>query len=95
MNLSVNYEELDTTGKKVLSQAEEFKNLLNNISNINENLKSQWQGQDSAKYANAVEAQAKIMKNLADTIESIGNYMIKVASAYKEVAENNASSINY
>ena len=93
MNLSVNHENLDIAGATVLSHNNDFRDLLASIQSINDSLTQVWQGQDAAKYTNAINEQAQTMKQLSDTIESIGNYLRKVSAAYRDAQENNMNGI--
>ena len=94
MNLSVNHEQLDNAGRTVLQHDGDFRTLLSEIQSVNDSLTQVWQGEDASKYTNAITEQAQTMQKLADTIESIGNYLVKVSAAYREAQENNMSGIN-
>lgn len=93
MDLRVNYQETITTGNNVTSKGEEFNQLLTKVNTINNDLKTYWEGQDASKYSNAVAEQAQVMKQLQETIDEIGAFLVKAGNAYKEAMETNASGI--
>ena len=93
MNLNINYQETRNTGTSVLNQAGEFKTLLENIKAINNELKDYWQGADATKYSGAVDEQAQYMQKLADTVEEIGGFLIKVGDAYEQAMQQNSDAI--
>lgn len=94
MNLSINYEETRNVGSQLIIKSEDLNNLLNNINNINDQISQSWAGADAAKYFATVNEQAQYMRQLANTISEIGNYLIRVSNAYQSASENNANSIN-
>ena len=94
MNLGINYDDVRNTGQRLINSADEFKTLLNQIVNINENVNSAWQGTDAARYSEAVASQAQIMAELGNVIDEIGTYLVNVGNAYQRVAEDNASAIH-
>lgn len=94
MNLKIDYSQTRTLAAKVKSNAGDFANVLGMIKSTNENLKNYWKGDDANKYLGAVEEQAKTMDKLKDTIEEIGQFLDKVASAYEQVNEANQRGIN-
>ena len=94
MDLQINYPETISTGNQVTSKGNEFQDLLNKIKSRNTELKSFWEGSDAAKYSTAVEEQAVQMQKLADTIDEIGAFLVKVGNAYQEACESNASAIH-
>lgn len=93
MDLNINYQETRSTGSSVLNQGGEFRNLLGKIQNTNNELKTYWQGADASKYSGAVEEQATHMQKLADTIEEIGTFLIKVGDAYEQAMQQNSDAI--
>lgn len=93
MNLNIDYETTRATGRNVVSQAEEFNTLLNQINNINNALKGVWRGDDANTYGTAVEEQAKPMQALQEKMTEIGNFLVKVGDTYEQVMENN--KVNY
>ena len=93
MNLRVNYAETVDTGNQVTSKGSEFHELLNKVKSINDKLKAYWEGGDAATYSAAVEEEAKTMDALAQTIDEIGGYLVKVGNAYEEAMEQNKSAI--
>lgn len=93
-SLQINYSETISVGNQVTSKGSEFEQLLNKIKTINTELQSYWEGSDSSKYTQAVGEQAQTMQQLADTINEIGGFLVKVGQAYQEACENNASAIN-
>lgn len=92
MDLNIDYEALASLSTQVSSKGEEFQDLLNKIKNINEDLKTYWEGTDAAAYSKAVEDQAQYMQKLSDTIKEISAFLAKVNAAYKEACENNAAA---
>ncbi len=94
MDLKINYDETISVGNQVQTKGSEFQSLLNQIKTTNQDLKAAWEGQDASKYANAVEEQAQSMQKLCDTINEIGEFLVKVGQAYQKAAEENANAIN-
>lgn len=92
-DLKVNYSETISVGNNVSTKGGEFRDLLNKIKTANNELQSYWEGTDASKYTGAVAEQAEIMQNLADTIDEIGAFLVKVGNAYREAMETNASGI--
>ena len=92
-DLRVNYTETISTGNNVTTKGEEFKQLLSKIDSVNSELKTYWEGTDASKYSGAVEEQSQVMKQVAETIDEIGTFLVKTGNAYKEVMETNASGI--
>lgn len=93
MDLRINYEEVASVGRQITTKGEEFRSLLTRVRNVNSNLTNAWQGSDATKYTSAVEEQAMYMEKLANAIDEIGEFMVKVGKVYQEVNERNASSI--
>lgn len=93
MDLNINYQETRNTGNNVITQSEEFSNLLSKINNINSQLKGYWQGQDATKYSGAVEEQLQYMQQLKETIAEIGEFLIQVGNAYEEAMQRNCDAI--
>lgn len=89
MNLKINYDDIKEAGNNVQSSAGEFKTLLGEISTLNENLKSAWQGVDADKYTQKISEQAQIMNQLQATIDEIGAYLLRVAVAYENAMKEN------
>lgn len=92
MNLKIDYQATRTTGKNVKSNAGEFKSLLNEIHNQNEDLKKHWQGGDADSYTAKITEQEQIMNKLQTSMDEIGDYLIKVANAYEQAMEDNKVS---
>ncbi len=92
-DLKINYEETKTVGNQVAQKGQEFQELLNNIKKYNSELQSYWEGSDASKYSNAVATQAQTMQKLAESINEIGTFLVKVGNAYEEASQQNANSI--
>ncbi len=92
-DLRVNYSETISVGNNVTTKGGEFADLLAKIRNANSELQSHWEGQDASKYTGAVAEQAETMQKLAETIDEIGAFLVKVGNAYREAMETNASGI--
>lgn len=92
--LRISYSDASSVATRLSDCGENFHNLLNQIMNINENLKNYWEGSDAAKYSRAVEEQAKVMEQLAKRIEATGDFLIAVTQEYQSVQDNNVNSIN-
>ena len=93
MDLRINYQETISVGNQVSVKAEEFKNLLSRIRNVNSRLETAWQGTDASKYTNAVEEQTVYMDKLGEAMNEIGNFLVKVGNAYQEASQANANAI--
>ena len=93
MDLRINYGETITTGNQVTEKGNEFQELLNRIKEVNTELQTYWEGSDASKYSNSVATQAEYMQQLANTINEIGTFLVKVGQAYQEAMENNANAI--
>ena len=94
MDLNINYEETRTTGTQITNKGQEFRELLNKIMNINNQLKDSWQGSDAMKYANAITEQSQYMYQLSDTIDELGQTVVRIAVAYEQVCQDNEGAIN-
>lgn len=94
MDLKINYEQTMSTGNQVTEKGSDFQDLLNKIKSINTELKTYWEGSDASKYSTSVETQAEYMQQLANTINEIGSFLVKVGQAYQEACENNANAIH-
>lgn len=92
--LRINFAETTATGNQVSTKGGEFQELLNKIKSVNSELKSYWEGTDASKYSSAVEQQAQVMQELAETIDEIGTFLVKVGNAYQSASEDNANAIN-
>lgn len=92
--LRINFSETTATGNQVSAKGGEFQELLNKIKSVNSELKSYWEGTDASKYSSAVEQQAQVMQELAETIDEIGTFLVKVGNAYQSASEDNANAIN-
>ncbi len=93
MDLKINYSETISVGNQVTEKGNEFQDLLNKIKNVNSELQTYWEGNDASKYSNSVAEQAEQMQKLAETINEIGAFLVKVGNAYQEACENNANAI--
>ncbi len=91
-NLKIDYQATRTTGNNVKSNASEFKSLLNEIHNQNEDLKRHWQGADADSYTSKITEQEQVMNKLQVSMDEIGDYLIKVANAYEQAMEDNKVS---
>lgn len=92
MDLKIDYGETKQTGTNVKSYAGEFKTLLEEIHNQNEDLKSHWQGADADSYTSKISEQEQVMNKLQASMEEIGDYLVKVANAYQQAMEDNKLS---
>ena len=93
MDLNINYEETRSLGSQVMSKAETFSNLVRNVNDINTQVAQNWNGTDAAKYVGAVNEQIQNMAELAETIQVIGSYLVRVSNAYEQAAADNANAI--
>ena len=94
MDLKINYGETITVGNQVSNKGNDFQELLNRIKAVNTELQSYWEGQDASKYTTAVNTQAEEMQKLINTVNEIGQFLVKVGQAYQEAAESNAGAIH-
>ena len=93
-DLNINFSETRSVGNQVTTKGGEFTTLLTKIKGINADLQSYWEGSDASKYSTSVTTQAEYMQQLADTINEIGEFLVKVGNAYEEAMNNNVNSIN-
>lgn len=93
MDLKINYSETISVGNQVTEKGGEFQELLNRIKSVNTELQTYWEGSDASKYSTSVSQQAEYMQQLTNTINEIGEFLVKVGNAYREVSENNANAI--
>ena len=93
MNLSINYEETKQLGNQIISKAQMFDSLVRNVNELNAQVSQVWTGVDANKYLATVNEQNAYMRELAQTIELIGNYLVKVGNAYEQAASDNSSAI--
>ena len=93
MDLKVDYAAMRDLGNQVVQQSGEFQAYLNTIKNTNSQLASYWEGTDASKYSTAVNEQAVEMQKLADLINDIGLFLIKIGEAYRQANEDNESGI--
>ena len=91
-NLKIDYQATRTTGNNVKSNASEFKSLLNEIHSENEDLKPDGQGADADSYTSKITEQEQVMNKLQVSLDEIGDYLIKVATAYEQAMEDNKVS---
>lgn len=94
MDLRINFDETIQTGNYVSAKGEEFTELLAKVRAINTELQTYWEGTDATKYSSSVSIQAEQMQKLANTINEMGTFLVKVGKAYKEVSDGNANAIN-
>lgn len=92
--LKISFSETVSTGNQVTTKGSEFSDLLTKIKATNNELKGYWEGSDASKYSSAIEQQAVVMEDLANTVDEIGNFLVKVGNAYQEASEDNANAIN-
>lgn len=93
MDLKINYAETISVGNQVTAKGGEFQELLNKVKAVNGELQTYWQGSDASKYSASVSQQAEYMQQLANTVNEIGEFLVKVGQAYQEACENNANAI--
>lgn len=89
MDLRINYDETIAVGQNVVTKGGEFQDLLNKIKSVNNELRTYWEGQDASKYTEKVGQDAESMQKLCNTINEMGEFLIKVGEAYRNVSENN------
>ena len=94
MNLNIKWDELINVGNQVSEKGSDFQELLEKIRSVNTELQSYWEGQDAAKYSTAITSQLENMQKLANTINEIGPFLVKVGNAYNEASEKNANGVN-
>lgn len=93
-DLKINFEQTRSVGNQVTAKGNDFSALLTKIKGINTNLQTYWEGSDASKYSTSVATQAEYMQQLANTINEIGDFLVKVGNAYEEAMNNNANAIN-
>lgn len=76
-------------GNAITNYAGEFKTLLGQIKNVNDSLKSEWEGTDAQTYADKVAEQAEVMQRLQTVIEETGNQVLSIVKMYQEAMESN------
>lgn len=88
-SLNIDYKETKNTGTAIQNYAADFKRLLGEIQNLNDNLKNCWTGNDATQYTSKISEQAQVMNNLQKTIEEVGTYLIQVSNAYEKAMQEN------
>ena len=88
-SLNVDYEKTRTTGRNIQNYAGDFKNLLGEIQNLNDNLKNCWTGDDATKYTGTISEQAQVMNKLQVTIQEMGEYLVTVGNEYEKAMQDN------
>lgn len=89
MDLKINYQVTRDAGGAVQNYAGEFKSLLGQIQTLNNNLKQSWQGADAESYTRKIEEQAQVMNKLQQSIQEIGEFLVRVGDAYERAMEEN------
>ena len=92
--LNVNYEELDTISSTIMSQGNEFSDLLVEIKNQNAKLQEAWAGSDASAYTSKVAMQAVEMDKLVSTIQEIGVFLQNVSNTYRDTQNRITNAIN-
>ena len=88
-SLNVDYEKTRATGRSIQNYAGDFKSLLGEIQNLNDNLKSCWTGDDATKYTSKISEQAQVMNKLQATIQEMGEYLVTVGNEYEKAKQDN------
>lgn len=88
-SLNVDYEKTRTTGRNIQNYAGDFKTLLGEIQNLNDNLKNCWTGDDATKYTGTISEQAQVMNKLQVTIQEMGEYLVTVGNEYEKAMQDN------
>lgn len=88
-SLNVDYEKTRTTGRNIQNYAGDFKTLLGEIQNLNDNLKNCWTGNDATKYTGTISEQAQVMNKLQVTIQEMGEYLVTVGNEYEKAMQDN------
>lgn len=89
ISLNVDYEKTRTTGRNIQNYAGDFKTLLGEIQNLNDNLKNCWTGDDATKYTGTISEQAQVMNKLQVTIQEMGEYLVTVGNEYEKAMQDN------
>ena len=92
--LKANFEETRNVGNQIKSETESFVQLLAKIKEANDSTLLFWKGEAAHRYRTAVIEQAKYMDELAETLESVGTFIIVAANMLEETERANANSIN-
>ncbi|MGM9878963.1 MAG: WXG100 family type VII secretion target [Bacilli bacterium] len=92
--LTSNFEETRNVGNQIKAETESFTQLLQKIKSTNESTLMFWKGAAAEKYRQAVIEQTTYMDDLAETLESVGTFIVTAANVLEETENNNASSIN-
>lgn len=93
MDLNIDFKSINSVSTEIGSLQEEFQNLLNDINQINTDLKSSWAGDDANEYTKAIDEQSEYMRQLSNTILEIHEFLISVQKAYEQVSDDNISAI--
>jgi len=93
-DLRVDYAATAAVGQQVTTQGGEFQTLLGNIRRVNGELAGAWDGADAQKYLGAVDQQMQVMDQLNTTINEIGEFLVRIAEAYRAASEANQAAIN-
>lgn len=92
--LTSNFEETRNVGNQIKSETESFIQLLEKIKATNEGTQLYWKGESAEKYRQSVMEQAKNMDELAETLNSVGAFIVSAANLLEETETNNANSIS-
>lgn len=88
-SLNVDYEKTRATGRSIQNYASDFKRLLGEIQNLNDNLKNCWTGNDATQYTSKITEQAQVMNQLQTVIQETGEYLVDVGNAYEKAMQEN------
>lgn len=92
MNLSVNMDMVKQMGLNVQEQAAEYGKEVANIYSEIDDLKNNWQGADSEKYAEQVYSYKESIEALGKVIEQYGQFLLNTAQTYSKLQEDIASN---
>ncbi len=94
MNLSMNFDATADLSTQVLQLTNRFRDLLSQIEGENLKLQNFWAGTDSTAYTAKVAAQAKVMSELANTLQKMSQHIGTTAADYQDTQEKLKNMFN-
>lgn len=84
MDFQANFEELESTGKTLISKASEYNSEVNAIYKQIDELQQGWQGADNQAFGAQVNTYKEPMLKLGSAIEESGQFLIQVSNVIQD-----------